>query len=149
MKTFGAICSIALAGLFVLAAAKAVQAEADVVKGCEGLSSAIKNEFSVPYKPVKGRLSVSCVKDVSVTLKTMHFFVAAAFYHDDKELREKSIKKLNNYKCPSKKSCEELSTLVDTHAKATIQAQPDAWTELEPDVSELKDSLRAKVAASE
>ncbi len=151
MRAFGGFSApvVAAAAWFSMglaATASTARAETDVAKGCEGLSSAIKSEFSIPYKPVKGRLSVSCVNDASVSLGTMHFFVAAAFYHDDTELRKKAIRKLSGYKCPGKDVCKELDALVETHAKAAARTRPDAWAELEADVSDLRSALKAGIS---
>ncbi|MCM2281670.1 MAG: hypothetical protein NDI61_07470 [Bdellovibrionaceae bacterium] len=116
----------------------------DVSKGCEGLSAAIRSELRAPYKPVKGELSKQCVSTQFVTSKTMHLFIAAAFYHDDQASRQSAMRKLSNYKCRSKGVCEELQKLVDEHMKVTVLAKPDEWRALETEATALREEVRAK-----
>ena len=112
------------------------------LRACDGLSRAIKNEIRAPYKPVTGRISKTCVQQTSVKMATLHLFVVAAFYHDDREVRRTALRKLSEFKCRGKEACSDVRALVGEHVRATVKANPDDWSDFSSEVLALTEQVR-------
>lgn len=121
--------------------ATVASANASVVRGCEGLSAALRNELRAPYRPIQSRLSRMCVDTMNVTSKTTHVFVAAAFYHDNRKVRQTALRKLSGYRCAGQTACREFRELVSLHAKAAGDSEARSSGDFDAELSALREKL--------
>lgn len=90
---------------------------------CKNLENKYHNSFSPLGKEVADQKFEDCVFQQKISDENIHFFVRAAFYHKNDNVKKEAFNKLDSFECGVKVSCQEFYKVIDIHNNGAQQIQ--------------------------
>lgn len=112
---------------------------------CNKLEVQYQESFAPLNKVVTDKQTKYCVYSQEISAENLNFFIRAAFYYKNAEVRKKAFDKLDSFACGLKVSCQDFYKIIDTHQKAVAHSQKKVWQGFSVRADSLKEKALARL----